>query len=77
VVIKLRAVERGSSEEVVQALTELLDAAKAGHLHGFAYVAMLPAHGYEADVLGHARSNPIMALGMAAVLEHAIDKLLK
>jgi hypothetical protein len=74
VVIELHAVEREPSEDVVEVLTRLLIAAKAGEVTGLAYVLLKPGGGYSADVVGSVISQPLLALGVAKALEIALTK---
>lgn len=73
----LQVVQHDPDTEVVEALEHLLSEARLGHITGFAYVTLEPGASYSADVLGRARTVPILALGITKALENAIAQKLK
>lgn len=71
---------RRSQSDTVRALEELLVEAKAGHLIGFAYVAMRQPREISAGVAGEPRRSPIAAAltcGMLRVLETDLEHIIR
>jgi hypothetical protein len=56
------------SKETVQALEELLEQARTGHIRGLAYVAFEPRGEYTADVTGLAADNLTLTRGALLML---------
>lgn len=57
------------SHETVDALEQLLAAAKRGEIIGVAYAAMLKQRNYIVNTAGEAYRNPTFTLGMVRVLD--------
>lgn len=57
------------SHETVDALEQLLAAAKRGEIIGVAYAAMLKQRNYIVNTAGEAYRNPTFSLGMVRVLD--------
>jgi hypothetical protein len=68
----LRLVRPASDLQTIEALTELLEAAKAGKVIGLAYVALHLQDEYSADLVGQARRSPLLSRGICRCLEDAI-----
>lgn len=64
------------SSETVQALENLLQEAKKGHLTGIAYVALHTGAGMSQDVLGRCRGIPILTLGMLQMIQKYVQTLI-
>lgn len=67
-----RLVPASVSHDTVQALQELLDDAKKGHIIGVAFCAMYKRREFIVETTGEAFRNPVFARGMLACLD---DKL--
>lgn len=57
------------SEDTIECLEQLLDAAKRGHLLGLAYAAMLRRREFITNTAGECRRNPVFARGIVASLD--------
>lgn len=71
----LRLVEPIVSEDTVLALEVLLAEAKAGRLIGLAYAGLYPAKEYVVDVAGGAKSEPLRAHSLVALLAHELIRI--
>jgi hypothetical protein len=65
-----------SNAELVRELEELLQDAKAGVLHGFAYVAMHSGPEFSINAVGSAKTIPAYSLGALRALEDYLFKLM-
>lgn len=72
----LRVVQLSTNQETIETLAALLQDAKSGKITGIVYAAMHRQEGYSADVIGRARSFPIMALGILHILQERLSQLL-
>lgn len=61
------------SNDTVQALEQLLTAAKAGDVIGVAFAAMLKKRGYIVNSSGEAFRNPTFTRGMVAALDDQLS----
>lgn len=57
------------SPDIVVALDELLEAAKAGEVIGLGFIAVYKRREYVVNVAGELRRNPTLARGMVASLD--------
>jgi hypothetical protein len=73
--IKLVAPARDA--ETVDVLEDLLIKARRGEVIGFAYVAMQPGGDYYGDVVGVARSTPLLARGIVGALWEELPSFAK
>lgn len=71
----LKLIKAAVDSQLVEALSALLEEAKAGRITGLAYVTLEPGAGFSADVLGSARRNRLIALGITKTLEEAVSRL--
>lgn len=71
----LKIVKAAPDSQVVEALSLLLQEAKAGRITGLAYVTMESGHNFSADVVGRCRRSPLLALGITKALEEAVAEL--
>lgn len=62
--------------DTVEALEQLLEAARSGQLIGLAFVAMLTRREYIVEATGEAARNPTFARGMVGALEDRISHLM-
>lgn len=75
-VIHLHAVRACPNQDVVLVLTQLLEEAKAGKITGLAYAVIEQGSRYSADVVGRAKTSPLIALGIARALEETVARLI-
>lgn len=73
----LQAIKAIPDSEVVDTLSSLLQEALAGKITGLAYVALERSEEHSADVVGRARTAPLIGLGLARALEHKLARLFK
>jgi hypothetical protein len=71
----LKVVKNLPDQQVLDALLHLVEEARAGRIHGLAYVALEPGRHYSADAAGTARTDPLTALGVTKALEIALARL--
>lgn len=64
-------------QETVDALALLLEAARHGHIVGFAYVALHSGPDFSADVVGCCRDHPLLCRGIASTLADTVAKFCK
>lgn len=72
----LSVVQISSNTETVDTLKRLLQEANEGKLTGLVYAAMHREEGYSADIVGRARSFPVMALGILHFLQDRVTQLI-
>lgn len=65
----MRLIPDDISPEIVDALGQLLDEAKAGEIVGLGFVAVYKRREYIVNVTGELRRNPTLARGMVASLD--------
>jgi hypothetical protein len=75
--VTLRVVKNPPNESVIGALLYLLQEAKAGRISGLAYVTAIAGQHLSADLVGTARSSPVVALASAKAIEVAVSKLVE
>jgi hypothetical protein len=63
--------------ETVETLQGLLKEAQAGRIVGMAYVALLRQNQYQGDLVGTAKTTPLLARGLCRALEDAISSPVK
>lgn len=68
---------RGSQRDTVRALEDLLADARAGHLIGFAYVAMHQRLEYSVGLVGETRASPTFTRGMLLLLDDELGAILR
>ena len=71
----VKIVDRKVSKETVDAIASLLPDAQQGRVRGMAYVVLMDDGKFEADVVGAAKTSPLLTLGMMRILEIRIAKL--
>ncbi len=64
------------NSDLIRELEELLQEAKSGSLHGFAYVAMQSGPEFSINAVGSARTIPAYSLGALRALEDYLFKLM-
>ncbi len=62
------------SQETIDALTALLAEARSGAVVGLAYVAVHKEDEFTADVLGTAKTSPVLTIGMLQILERRLGE---
>lgn len=73
----LELAPRRASRDAIEALEDLLDAARAGKVIGVAYVALKPGgKDHYVDAAGECRAHPTLTRGMLRTLDDALAKLL-
>lgn len=70
----LYIVEPRQDHATVEALSKLLEAARAGKIIGLAFVALHNHDEYSADLVGQALRSPLLSRGICRALEDAIAK---
>lgn len=70
----LRLVTAPADRGTVDALTTLLEDAKAGRITGLAWIALHPGDGYSADMVGAVTEHRLLARGICRALEDTIAK---
>jgi hypothetical protein len=60
------------SNDVVEALTFLLEEATRGEVVGVAYVAQLKKSAFVVDTAGESHRDPLFSLGMVRILEEGL-----
>lgn len=73
----LTIVPPGVSKDTIQALTYLLQEARAGNITGLAYVAMHKANDFSIDHAGEVRSYPLASIGAIRILADELVALAK
>lgn len=73
----IRLVTTRVSDDVVQALEELLEQARAGKVTGIAYVAMRTVGDYYVDLAGETRRCPSPTRGMLALLDDELSQIIR
>ena len=68
----LKLTPRVVNDATVDALSALLEDAKAGKLLGLAYVALLDQDRYTADLIGSVNDHKLLARGLCAALEDTL-----
>jgi len=71
----LKLVAPVRDKETVEVLYDLLKQAHEGKIIGFAYVALHPGCDYSGDVVGTARSTPLLARGIVGALWEELPTL--
>jgi hypothetical protein len=66
---RMKLVSDSISTDTVEALSELLEQAKAGELKGFAFAAAYKRSQFVVNVAGELVKNPALARGMVAYLD--------
>lgn len=66
---RMKLVPDDVSPDIVDALAQLLDGAKAGEIIGLGFVAVYKRREYIVNVAGELRRNPTLARGMVASLD--------
>jgi hypothetical protein len=74
--VHLAIAPASASREAVQVLESLLEEARAGRVVGLAWVVIRPGLGFEVDVAGEARRQPVFARGLCRVLDDQLAKLI-
>lgn len=70
-----RLVPDNISHDTVEALTALLEAAKAGEVTGIAFACTLRRMRYITNVAGHCYEHPTFARGMVSFLSDQLGRL--
>jgi hypothetical protein len=71
---RMRLVPDSLSTDTVEALSELLEQAKAGNVKGLAFVAVYKGAQFIVNVAGELVSNPVLARGMVASLDDYLSE---
>lgn len=71
---RYRLVHDTISGDTVEALQELLSAAKSGHIIGIAFVAMYRGRQFIVNTAGEARRNPTFTRGMLRALDDRLSE---
>jgi hypothetical protein len=70
----LKLIQPCVDAETVAALQALLKDAQAGRIVGMAYVVLCRRNQYQGDLVGTAKTSPLLARGLCRALEDAISK---
>lgn len=73
--MKLELVRQPISENVIEALEELLADARAGLYTGFVIGLLRPRQRYTVHCIGEACERPTWALGICSVMAHELQKV--
>jgi hypothetical protein len=68
-----RLVPDSLSHDTVQALEQLLDHAREGHIIGIAFAAMYKRRQFITNTAGECYRNPVFARGMVAALDDELS----
>jgi len=65
------------SRDTVEALETLLEGAKAGHIKGIIFGAMLPRRRYMVNIAGDATRDPTFARGIIGAMEDELREIIQ
>lgn len=71
---QFKLVAVSTDKGTIDALTTLLEDAKAGRIVGLAYIALRPGDGYISDMVGSVTEHRLLARGICRELEDSIAK---
>lgn len=71
----LKLIKPRVDAETVETLQGLLREAEAGRIVGLAYVALCRQNQYQGDLVGTAKTSPLLARGLCRALEDAVADL--
>lgn len=73
---RLSIVQDRADQETIEAISRLLDEAKAGNVTGLAFVTIRKGGDYSGEVAGRLRDMPVYTLGLLHVLEKTVSDLI-